>query len=160
MSAANPLDAVGPPPPTDDPHAQAEYLTQVLDAFAAIQEPRIKPLRARLLSALAELHDNEDGKGRERHVAAMKAVQIDVYELVITIINQIRTTLKVQLGRGMATPARLGMEKLQKQLGDQVRAMLKTVSALKSTDSAKFAEAARLLEEAQRGMQELQEQID
>ena len=160
MSDETPFSHLGAPPGDEDPRAQIQYMIGVLQAFEDVREPRMKPLRDKLHSAIAELEHDDDGKVRERYAASVQALQIETYDLIVVVVSQVRATLRAQLARGMSKPDRLDTERLQRDLGDFSQAMRKLVAAIKKGDHAKRLEAERLLEAAGGGIKAIEEQID
>lgn len=156
----NPLDALRAPPEGADPKAQLEYLRDVVKAFSGIQEPRLKFLSTKLDAAVADWTAGSGAKDGERFVARINALQIETFELIVVVVTQIRSSLRLQLQRGLPKPQRLDIEKMQKQLGDFSQGMRKAAAALKSDDPAKRADAQRLLAESEQAMKALEEQID
>lgn len=148
MSDANPFANLGAPPADDDPRAQLEYMVKVLEAFKGANEPRIKPLRTKLFAAFAAVKESPTEAQNQAFVNKLRGLQIETYDLVMVLVNQIRGTLRVQLGRAMPKPQKLDTEKLQSDLGDYAQGLRKLIAAMKSGDAAKRIEAQQLLERA------------
>jgi hypothetical protein len=148
VSDANPFATLGPPPAGDDPRAQLEYMANVLEAFKQAKEPRMKPLRAKLFAAVAAIKDNPAEADNAQFQKRLRLLQLETYDLVMVLVNQIRGTLRVQLKRAMPKPRKLDTEKLQADLGDYALGLRKLISAMKSGDAGKRLEAQALLEKA------------
>ncbi len=149
---ANPFATLGPPPAGDDPRAQLEYMASVLEAFKHAREPRIKPLRQKLFAAVSAIKDNPSEADNTQFQKRLRMLQLETYDLVMVLVNQIRGTLRVQLKRAMPKPQKLDTEKLQSDLGDYALGLRKLISAMKSGDAAKRLEAQALLEKAGRSL--------
>lgn len=148
MSDANPFSTLGPPPAGDDAHAQLTYMVKVLEAFKDAKEPRVKPLRAKLFAAVSAIKDNASEADSAQFQKRLRLLQLETYDLVMVLVNQIRGTLRVQLKRAMPKPQKLDTEKLQADLGDYAQGLRKLIAAMKTGDAAKRMEAQVLLEKA------------
>jgi hypothetical protein len=153
MSPTNPFMALGAPPAGEDPEAQLTYLKQVVSAFAAAGNPRLKPLGKKLdqafehLASGAERGGDPEALARKLH-AEVSALQIETYELLLTILNQARGTLRVRLQQGMPPPKRADTEKLQQALGGFAQGLRRFLSARKKGDAQAVREATKAIEEA------------
>lgn len=149
----NPFSALGPPPASADPAAHLAYLKGLLDAFAQSTEPRIKPLKEKLESTLQSVaRAVERGEATEvvatRFAKELTELRIAVYDLLLTVVNQVRATLRVQVPRSTPEAQRVKMDDLQQALGDFAQGLRKLVAALKKGDVAKQEEAIREVEKA------------
>jgi hypothetical protein len=155
---------IGAPPAGDDPEAQVEYLIRVVTAFQATGNPRIKPLRKRLDTMLERLAEGgerlapEDEEGIQELATELATevhgLQRQTYDLLLTVINQTRATLRVKLKQGMPPNERVDTEKLQKSLAAFAQGLRKMLVAAKKGDKQAHDEAARELEAAGRLLDE------
>jgi hypothetical protein len=155
MSDANPFTALGSAPAGEDAEAQLVYLRQVVTAFAVTGNPRLKPLGRKLDQAFARLaHGAEHGRDPQSLArdldADVRALQIEVYELLLTILNQTRGTLRVKLQQGMPPPERADTERLQQSLGAFAQGLRRFLAASKKGDKQAVADATKAIEEAGR----------
>jgi hypothetical protein len=148
VSDANPFATLGPPPAGDEPRAQLEYMVKVLEAFREAKEPRVKPLRAKLFAAVSAIKDNPAEADNVQFAKRLRMLQLETYDLVMVLVNQIRGTLRVQLKRAMPKAQKLDTERLQSDLGDYAQGLRKLISAMKTGDAGKRMEAQALLEKA------------
>ena len=81
------------------------------------------------------------------------------YELLVTVINQTRATLRARLKQGMPPAERLDTEKLQKALGGFAQGLRKMLAAAKKGDKAAHDAAAAELEAAGNLLDETSEEI-
>lgn len=154
----NPFADIGELPKGDDPEAQVEYLRSVVDAFHATGNPRIKPLRRKLDAMLARLADGAESASSEAELKALAEeaagavadLQRQTYDLLLTVINQTRATLRVRLQQGVPPNERLDAEKLQSSLAGFAQALRKMLSSAKKGDREGHDAAARELEAASR----------
>lgn len=146
MSDDNPFANLGAPPESDDPKGQVEYLLHVLQAFGQSTEPRLKPLRAKLYATFEDIKANPGPDDEQKLKARLAMLQIEAYDLLSVLVNQVRATLRVQLGRGMPKPQRVDSEKLQQELANYAQGIRKLISALKTGDQQKRRDAHAILE--------------
>lgn len=149
----NPFQALGPPPEGNEPRSQLLYLQRVMEAFAQTAEPRVAPLKRKLQAAVTRLAQGTEREEEPEQVAArfgaeVARLRLESYELLLTLVNQVRATLRVQLARMMPPDKRIDSELLQKGLGIYAQGLRKLVTALKTDDESKRAEAHTLLDEA------------
>jgi len=149
----NPFVGLGAPPQGSDPEAQLTYLKQVVGAFEQTGNPRVRPLGRKLEEALAQLaRDSERGADPEKLArqfsAEVATLRHQAYDLLLTVINQVRATLRVKLQQGVPAPQRADTEKLQKALALFSQALRKTLNAAKKGDTAAQSEADHMLSEA------------
>ena len=164
-SPANPFLGVGAPPEGPDPKAQLEYLRRVVDAFHSTGHPRLKPLRQKLDHALEEL-----ARGAKRHAAPEKLarefaqevaeLKLQTYELLVTVVNQARATLRVKLRHILPPEQRIDTEKLQKGLGLFSQGLRKALVGARKQDAAAQAEGKATLAEAAQLMTESGREIE
>ncbi len=102
MSDAHAFARLGTPPGNDDPAGQLQWLIRCVDSFAEKNDPRVQPLRDKLFLTLGELKPSMSDDEKALLNARLHAVQIETFEVITVVINQIRATLRVQLARGMA----------------------------------------------------------
>lgn len=151
--AANPFLDIGAPPEGNDPEAQLSYLKTVVAAFHASGNPRIKPLSRKLDIALEDLarggQKNDDPtKLAKQFAAQVDALRLQTYDLLLTVINQVRATLRVKLKQGMPPDERVDSEKLQEALGVFAQGLRKLLSSIKKGNSEGLAEGGKLLDDA------------
>jgi len=158
---------IGAPPEGDDPEAQVQYLVRVVEAFQATGNPRIKPLRKKLdgmLERLAEGAESIESDDEVEVLARELAVEINgmqrqTYELLLTVINQTRATLRVKLKRGMPSDERFDTEKLQKSLAAFAQGLRKMLAAAKRGDRQAHDDAAVELELAGKLLDETSQEL-
>ena len=158
-SSENPFLNVGAPPAGSDPEEQLTYLRKVVDAFHVTGNPRLRPLRQKLDLALEEL-----ARGTERNLdperlarefsAEVEELRLQIFELLVTVVNQVRATLRVKLHQSLPPDSRVDTEKLQKALGLFAQGMRKTLTAAKKADPQAREEGNKLLDEAGKLMEE------
>jgi len=150
---SNPFTNLGAPPEGDDPEGQLRYLRQVMDAFSQTDNPRVKPLGRKLDVALEKMaKKSERGAdpetlARELH-AEVRALSLQTYELLLTVINQVRATLRIKLQRGMAGDERLKSEQLQDGLALYAQGLRKLLSAIKKGNQQGQDEGSEMLQRA------------
>jgi len=152
-AAANPFQALPPPPSGNDPAAQVDYLERVVQAFEQAGNPRLAPLKKRLHATLAEVargaERGDDPEKLAREFAAQVAeLRLQTYDLLSVVINQVRATLRVKLQGSLAPPERLDAESLQKGLGEYAQGLRKLILAIKKRDATLEAEAQKLISAA------------
>jgi hypothetical protein len=135
----NPFAAIGAPPETDDVREQLLYLERVLEAFQKTPHPRLKPLRRQLCKAIENLglavqRGDPPEEIARRFTDEARDLRRQTYELVLTVVNQFRATLRAKLQAGMAAPQRTDMELLQKGLREYAHAVRTMVSAMRNND--------------------------
>lgn len=158
---------IGAPPEGDDPEAQVQYLKRVVEAFAATGNPRIRPLRRKLdtmLERLAAGAERATGDQAVESLARAFAVEVSelqrqTYDLLLTVINQTRATLRVKLKQGMPADERVDTEKLQRALAAFAQGLRKMLVAAKKGDKRAHDEAARELEAAGRLLDETADEL-
>jgi hypothetical protein len=164
MTTDNPFAQIGAPPVSEDPEAQLSYLKQVVGAFDATGNPRIKPLRHKLEEALEKLargtERNVDPERLAREFAAdVDALRLQTYDLLLIVINQVRATLRVRLKQGISPSDRVDTEKLQKALAVFSQGLRKMLRARKNGDARAEEEAKDILGEAGRALEESGNQL-
>ncbi|MBI5511775.1 MAG: hypothetical protein HY903_23715 [Deltaproteobacteria bacterium] len=156
-AAENPFRGIGAPPQGTDPEPQLAYLRRVVDAFHSTGNPRLRPLRQKLDDALEELArgaaKNLDPEKLAREFGArVTDLRLQTFDLLLTVINQVRATLRVKLQRGMPWSEKIDTEKLQQALGLFSQGLRKTLAAARKADPQAHDEGNKLLEEAGRMM--------
>lgn len=149
----NPFSGVGDPPEGQDPEEQLTYLRKVVDAFQGTDNPRIRPLKKKLNEALLRLaggseRDVDPEELANKFAGEVEALRLKTYDLLLTVVNQVRATLRLKLKKGMATTERVDTERLQKALALFSQGLRKTVLATKKSDSKAFDDATQVLAEA------------
>ena len=157
--AENPFQGIGAPPEGSDPEAQLSYLRRVVDAFHSTGNPRLRPLRQKLDLALADLARGTERNLDPEKLAGQFSAQVDelrlaTFELLVTVVNQARATLRVKLHTILPPGQRVDTEKLQKALGVFAQGLRKTLTAAKKADPQARQEGNRLLDEAGKLMDE------
>ena len=152
-AAANPFLGIGAPPAGSDPEAQLSYLKRVVEAFDSTGNPRLKPLRQKLDNAMIELARGSERNLDPEKLAKQFAREVDdlrlqTFELLVTVVNQARATLRVKLHQILPPGERVDTEKLQKALGLFAQGLRKTLAAAKKADPQAKDEGNRLLDEA------------
>jgi len=146
----NPFATIGPAPPRSDPEAQLRYLESMLLAFKQSGHPRIKPVKKRVLKALATFTKQVES-GRDPEVVG-KALQKDIdaaklqsFELVVSIVNEISAKLGIR-AKGSIPPAeREAITQMREAMGDFSGALRKLVKAIKNKDTQAEEAAMELL---------------
>ncbi len=163
-SASNPFAGLGTPPASGDPEGQLHYLRRVVDAFHQTGNPRLKTLRQRLDQALLELARGAE-RGADPDVLArgfaanVNQLQLQTFDLLTTVVNQARATLRVKLTQPLPPRERAEQEKLQKALGAFSQGLRKTLAAARKPDDAARDEANRLLTEAGQLMEDAGQEL-
>ncbi len=152
-SGDNPFIALGTPPEGDDPEAQLSYLKGVVHAFELSGNARVRPMGRKLEDALARLAAAGQRGGDPEALAREFAGEVNelrqqAYDLLLTVINQVRATLRVKLQQGVPGPQRGDAEKLQQALAAFSQALRKGLVAVKKGDREAQKEADKLVAEA------------
>ncbi|MEE8409920.1 MAG: hypothetical protein V3T05_09960 [Myxococcota bacterium] len=160
----NPFAGVGDPPAGQDPEAQLTYLRKVVDAFQSTGNPRIRPIKKQLNEALLRLGGaSERGVDPEElaktFAGEVDALRLRTYDLLLTVVNQVRATLRLKLEKGMATTERIDTERLQKALALFSRGLRKTLLATKKRDTKAHDDATQILAEAGQVLEETGHQL-
>ncbi|MEZ4271937.1 MAG: hypothetical protein R3C68_11065 [Myxococcota bacterium] len=156
-SSANPFATLGAPPPQDDLQGQLQYLIDIFSAFEACGHPRIKPVKRQLAKAMdglikrAEAGEDPQVYG-EKLRRALCVLRVDALNLLVTVVNQVRSMLKVKRQGSMAPEQRHEVEGMERAFGVFVRGLRKFAAALKQNDAAAQTEAHQILEEARLAM--------
>jgi hypothetical protein len=158
-AAENLFQGIGAPPEGQDPEAQLSYLKRVVEAFQATGNPRLKPLRQKLDQALLAVAQGAERNLDPEKLAQQFAREVDelrfqTFELLVTVVNQTRATLRVKLRQALPPEQRVDTEKLQKALGLFAQGLRKTLTAAKKADPQASDEGNRLLDEAGKLMEE------
>ncbi len=132
-------------PPASDPESQLAYLKRMVQLFHRAPHPRVKALRRKLDAALIQLVEAaETGRSpaelAEELAGHIDALRSETFELLLTVVNQVRGTLRV---RAKNSPA-----ELQDGLQLFSQALRKMVAAMRKGDLCGETEAQRQLDEA------------
>ncbi|MBI3179417.1 MAG: hypothetical protein HYZ27_07125 [Deltaproteobacteria bacterium] len=152
-SGANPFIALSTPPEGNDPEEQLNYLKEVVHAFETTGNARVRPLGRKLEDALARLavagqRGGDPEKLARQFAQEVSELRLQAYDLLLTVINQVRGTLRVKLQQGMPGPRRGDSERLQKALAAFSQALRKALVAVKKGDRDAQTEADKLVSEA------------
>jgi len=144
--------------PVNDPQAQIDQIEQVLAVLQEIGHPRIKPIKKKLRRALARVGEGaESGRSEEviakQLVADLRELRRATYELLTTVVNQLRGTLRVK--KTELSPAERGeAERLMNGLGLFAKAMSKMTVATRKDDDAARDRAVEMMNEAHAAMKD------
>lgn len=160
----NPFSGVGDPPEGQDPEAQLTYLRKVVGAFQGTDNPRIRPLKKKLNEALLRLAGGSERGVDPQELAGkfsdeVDALRLQTYDLLLTVVNQVRATLRLKLKKGMAGAERVDTERLQKALALFSQGLRKTLLATKKSDSKAYDAAVQVLAEAGQVLEETGHQL-
>jgi hypothetical protein len=136
---------------------QLAWLKRLIEVFHRAQDGRIKTLRRQLDDALVQLalgHEagtDADELGRD-FAARIERLRHDTFDVLLTIVNQVRGTLRAKLQGGMSKTARDEAERLQDGLQLFSKGLRQVLLAAQSGDAAAEAQGSRQLDEAARAL--------
>ena len=149
----NPFVELGPSPPDDDPVAQADYLRRLALALEQTGNPRVKPLKKKvngMVRRFAESAKRGEPPERFAHRFAeeMRELRVMSHEFLLTVVNQVRTTLKTRLQPGSPHAKDVDQLRAQKAFRIYAKALHKLIGAIKRGDSAEERQASDMMRDA------------
>ncbi len=141
----------------EESRAQLSWLKRLVEVFHQAPDPRIKALRRQLDEALLRLsaghEEREDPAELGRDFAArIERLRHDTFDTLLTIINQVRGTLRIKLAGGMPKAARAEAERLQDGLSHFSRGLRQVLLGAQSGDAAAEQAGQKLIDQALRAL--------
>ncbi len=132
---------------------QYEFLIELVQAFKTYEHPRLKPLEDKLRVSLQRVVKSAEASVSPDNLAAQFAedladLRLQTFELLLTVMNQVRASMKVALQSGGRLPGRLQMQDLERSLGTFSIGLRKAIHGYKKGDASQNEQANRLLIQA------------
>jgi hypothetical protein len=135
----SPLEALRPPAADADPEVRLGFLAALTFALGEAGGPRLAELGRRLAEALRALAAGH-ARGEEARVLGRRAaaevrdLELEAYDLLSVVVNQVRATLRVRVEGGLRPAGEVRVDRLQEGLAEVSKGLRKLLGAARRGD--------------------------